>query len=812
MAQEGQHEATNSSKLTNMLLNGRNYLTWAKAAARAISGREMREYITGENKIPEFANPLLPTEPEKKAMRKWRTQNDKIITWLTNSMEPSVAELFLLPDTAFELWEAVKAMYGQQNNYSRIYQLKIEIQQEKQGERKHVEYLGALQKKKDELRLYRPTTTDLTVIRKREEEDDIFEYLAGLNPSYEAVRAQIMNTIPLPSYTQIKNMIQQEESRREAMSSSQITINEPTETLGFAATKKPFFQKNNQNPSSQIRQNQGETEKCSNCKKEGHTHETCWFLHPHLRPNHWKGKEKGRGSGIGGAYEKTKRGENSLAVNTRGYYAEPKRGSDPLKERGGPVKRPGGPDSSGWASDTGGVNYFAGGSSSGRNGSNDSGDQMQTILQQLSVLLNKQNDSFSDFQTEVRKSSLMSSLEVNLPSRTVLNNSTPPTPKSPPLLGNIVTILSIDGGGVRGLIPAAILAFLESKLQELDEEDARIAYYFDVISGTSTGGLVATMVAAPNKQNRPLFSAKDIISFYNENIPKIFLLIGLLASLFGPRYNGQYLHNKIRELLGETMLQDTVKEVIIPTFDINFLQPTIFSTNEAKSDASKDALLSDVCISTSAAPTYLPAHYFKTKDRFGKSRSFNLVDGGVAANNPTLLAVNHVTKEIVIQRGDYFPLKPVDYGKFLILSLGTGSAKQDQKYKAEAAAKWGLLSWLTYKGSNPLIDCFSQASADLVDIHASVLFQELHCEKNYLRIQDDSLEGTVASLDNSSNENLLKLVQTGNELLKKPVSRVNLENGNIEPVLNGGTNEELIRFAKILSDERRMRLMKMQKE
>ncbi|XP_078156826.1 patatin-like protein 2 [Carex rostrata] len=411
----------------------------------------------------------------------------------------------------------------------------------------------------------------------------------------------------------------------------------------------------------------------------------------------------------------------------------------------------------------------------------------------------------------------MDSLGVRIPSSKVLTNS-PATPKSPPSQGNIVTILSIDGGGVRGLIPAAILTFLESKLQELDGEDARIADYFDVISGTSTGGLVATMLAAPNKQKRPLFSAKDIISFYNENIPKIFPSNrngtgGLLASLSGPRYTGQYLHSKVQELLGQTRLHDTVTEVVIPTFDINYLQPTIFSTNEAKVDASKDALLSDVCISTSAAPTYLPAHHFKTKDRLGKTRSFNLVDGGVAANNPTLLAMNHVTKEILIQRGDYFPVKPVDYGKFLILSLGTGSAKQEQKYKAEAAAKWGLLSWLTHDGSNPLIDCFSQASADLVDIHASVLFQALHCEKNYLRIQDDSLEGTAASLDNSSNENLLKLVQIGNELLKKPVSRVNLDKGNIEPVLNGGTNEEeLIRFAKILSDQRRMRLMKMQKE
>ena len=94
-----------------------------------------------------------------------------------------------------------------------------------------------------------------------------------------------------------------------------------------------------------------------------------------------------------------------------------------------------------------------------------------------------------------------------------------------------------------------------------------------------------------------------------------------------------------------------------------------------------------------------------------------------------------MTKEILVHRTGYFPVKPVDYGNFLVLSLGTGSAKLEQKYKAEAAAKWGLFSWLTHNGSNPLFDCFSQASADLVDIHASVLFQALHSEKNYLRIQ-----------------------------------------------------------------------------
>jgi len=101
--------------------------------------------------------------------------------------------------------------------------------------------------------------------------------------------------------------------------------------------------------------------------------------------------------------------------------------------------------------------------------------------------------------------------------------SAPGTPKSPPpAYGSIVTVLSIDGGGVRGIIPGTILAFLEAKLQELDGPDVRIADYFDIVAGTSTGGLVTAMLTAPDKEGRPLFAAKDINDFYLRHSPKIF--------------------------------------------------------------------------------------------------------------------------------------------------------------------------------------------------------------------------------------------------------------------------------------------------
>ncbi|RWW13009.1 hypothetical protein GW17_00023300 [Ensete ventricosum] len=327
--------------------------------------------------------------------------------------------------------------------------------------------------------------------------------------------------------------------------------------------------------------------------------------------------------------------------------------------------------------------------------------------------------------------------------------------------GNLITILSIDGGGIRGVIPATILSFLESELQV---RDASRTNYFDVIAGTSTGGLVTAMLAAPDETNRPL------------------------------------------EKLGGVRLHETLTNVIIPTFDIKQLHPTIFSSYQllqVKHKSSLDACLSDICIGTTAAPTYFPAHYFETKDSEGSTnREFHLIDGGVVANNPALVAVGEVTKEVHKKNPDYFPHEAMDYRKFLLISLGAGSAKVEGKYRAKSASRWGVFGWLLGGGSTPLVDVLMQSCSDIVDIHLSVVFRALRSESNYLRIEvpatalhsDDTLTGAVSSADISTKENLDDLVTVGERLMKKPVSRVNLETGVFEPVGNGeGTNEDALR-------------------
>ncbi|XP_051144678.1 patatin-like protein 2 [Andrographis paniculata] len=386
----------------------------------------------------------------------------------------------------------------------------------------------------------------------------------------------------------------------------------------------------------------------------------------------------------------------------------------------------------------------------------------------------------------------------------------------PPEYERYITVLSIDGGGVKGILPAVVLEYLESQLQELDGDQARLADYFDVIAGTSTGGLVTAMITSPDANNRPLYAANQIKPFYLENCPKIFprehtiFPFGkMLKSLLGPLYDGKYLHGILKSQLSNTRLSQAITNVVIPAFDIKRLQPVIFSSYQAKTNKLLDAKFSDICISTSAAPTIFPGHGFVTRDENGNFREFDLIDGGVAANNPALIAITEVTKQMFDSNMNFFHTKPVDYPRLLVISVGTGAARIDEKYNAKLAAKWGMLDWLLYGGTMPLLEVFTQASADMVDFHSSLIFQALYSEENYLRIQDDTLCGTESTVDVATTENLNRLVEIGERLLRSPVSRVNLESGLTEPVKDGGTNEDAIkRFANLLSTERKCRVAK----
>ncbi|KAL2552072.1 Patatin-like protein 3 [Forsythia ovata] len=175
----------------------------------------------------------------------------------------------------------------------------------------------------------------------------------------------------------------------------------------------------------------------------------------------------------------------------------------------------------------------------------------------------------------------------------------------------------------------------------------------------------------------------------------------------------------------------------------------------------------------------------------------------------TLVALTHISKEIILKKFEHLDIEPMDCNKMLVLSLGTGVAQKQERYSAKEAANWGLIDWLFNKGASPLLDIIGDASTDMVDFHVSTIFQSFHKERNYLRIQEDALFGEESSVDIATMQNMLKLEQIGNNLLEKPVSRVNLDTGRQEPVQGEGNNgEALTRFAQQLSNQRKLKQCK----
>ncbi|KAK7295890.1 hypothetical protein VNO77_51155 [Canavalia gladiata] len=358
-----------------------------------------------------------------------------------------------------------------------------------------------------------------------------------------------------------------------------------------------------------------------------------------------------------------------------------------------------------------------------------------------------------------------------------------------PSNGNLVTILSIDGGGIRGLIPAVVLQHLEKALQEKDE-NASLAKYFDVIAGTSTGGIIAAMLTAPQPQhpNRPLFTTAQVIDFYKQYGPSIFKeTSGWNNTYPGPKHDGKFLHEIARALLNETRLKDTLTNVVIPTFDIKKFHPVIFSSYRLKKYPSLDAKLSDIAIGTSAAPTYLPPYYFEND-----GTQFNLVDGGLAATDPAMAAVSEVIQE-------------KKHTNILLLSIGCG-AKKANGYDAEVAKSFSAAYWLI---SGLSVNSYDYAAKDMTQYYLATVFPGLQSSDNYLRIQEYNLDPSMGSLDNATEANLDNLVKVGQNLLKQEVLSMNVVTFEPEEKTSVGTNAQALeRLAEILYEEKQLRLRK----
>jgi len=232
-------------------------------------------------------------------------------------------------------------------------------------------------------------------------------------------------------------------------------------------------------------------------------------------------------------------------------------------------------------------------------------------------------------------------------------------------------VLSIDGGGIRGVIPARWLAALQGAPVA---EGRHLASLFDLLAGTSTGAILALALACE-------ISPASIVRLYKEKGEAIFpgrkvfwwrpLSRILPRGLWSPKYSADGLEGVLREVFGTRRLGDLKHKVMVLAYDAFTRQPFIMRSWDPYCE---DIRVWEAARASSAAPTYFPALVLNIG-----SIMHPLIDGGVVANNPAACAVAEASR----LNGGNLPLR--------LVSLGTGRAAQP--ITAKNATEWGAIGW-----------------------------------------------------------------------------------------------------------------------
>ncbi len=320
-------------------------------------------------------------------------------------------------------------------------------------------------------------------------------------------------------------------------------------------------------------------------------------------------------------------------------------------------------------------------------------------------------------------------------------------------------ILSLDGGGLRGIVPVLILEEIEKR------SGKRIIDLFDLISGTSTGGLIACGVTVSDDGINPVYTLQEIEDIYTQRGKDIFprktvagKIINSVTSLKQPRFSEAGLDKVLTEFFGTRRMTSCLKPILVTSFDLYNNEALFFKSRHAISRPGRNALLKDVCRATSAAPTYLPAYKFNFDN---KTRV--CVDGGVYINNPSVASLVEVTK---YHKAKPYEMESVTLNNIQMLSLGTGT------YSADIARKkvesWGLLDWAT-----SITDVMMQA----VNQTASYMADELTKTDNFLRIDlniKNKKHSDMADSSSKTREYLISEVKSqifGNATMMKQLDK-----------------------------------------
>jgi predicted acylesterase/phospholipase RssA len=243
----------------------------------------------------------------------------------------------------------------------------------------------------------------------------------------------------------------------------------------------------------------------------------------------------------------------------------------------------------------------------------------------------------------------------------------PPLPSSRPL-----RVLSLAGGGFLGLYTAVVLEGLEARAGE------PLGRRFDLIAGTSIGGLLALALAyeVPMARLVTLFVEQGPAVFSTRELPRsaVGRLLDLSRSVLGPKYSGDALREALQAELGQRRLADARHRVVVPAVDVGLCQTKVFKTpHSAASAGDGDLLAVDVAMATCAAPAYFPCV------RIGRRL---YADGGLFAVAPDQVALHEL---------EHF--MGVDAARLSMLSIGTATAHYRPAAGVHGDA--GAVGWLS---------------------------------------------------------------------------------------------------------------------
>ncbi|MEQ8905117.1 patatin-like phospholipase family protein [Ekhidna sp.] len=318
-------------------------------------------------------------------------------------------------------------------------------------------------------------------------------------------------------------------------------------------------------------------------------------------------------------------------------------------------------------------------------------------------------------------------------------------------------ILSIDGGGIRGIIPGQILVEIEQAF------DVRVATDFDLVAGTSTGGILACafLLEHPKHPNHPKFSAEEVVGLYFERGDKIFDVpffhkIRTAGGILDEKYPADGIEDALQDYFGDAWLKDLLKPCIITSYDIINRKGHFFGQHKAKEDPDFNFRVRDVARATSAAPTYFECEQVMSE----KGGSFTLIDGGVFVNNPALVAYAEGRNIFEID-GEEATAKDMR-----ILSIGTGYTRKPYPYKK--AKKWGMAEWV-----QPVIDIMMSGASEVAHYQLDKIYGTIDNPDQYLRIDGDLKSTDIdPDMDCATPENMAKLKAFGKKLFEENKGKI----------------------------------------